>query len=135
MIGDKNNNLSTSLTTKKVGQLYETLAQQYLIDNGLHFIDKNFHNRGGEIDLIMKDHDIFVFVEVKYRQQSHFGGAINAIPYSKQQKIRQCAKFYLQHAKLNEYNTACRFDVVALQGSVASLQHEKLNITWLKNAF
>ncbi len=116
--------------TKQIGQLTEALAEQYLIKQGLHCINKNFSNRQGEIDLIMRDQQTLVFVEVKYRQNNHFGGAISAISRQKQQKIKQCAIFYLQHVGLNEYNTPCRFDVITLQGNIENTQ-----ITWLKNAF
>ena len=61
---------------------------------------------------------------------SVFGGAISAISYNKEQKIRKCAKFYLQQNDLNEYNTPCRFDVIALEGDINQPQ-----ITWLRNAF
>ena len=49
---------------------------------------------------------------------------------AKQQKVRKTAAFYLQQLGLNEYNTPCRFDVVALQGEINNLE-----INWLKNAF
>jgi putative endonuclease len=123
---------SNNQTTKECGDISEELAKHYLEQAGLYFITGNFHSRQGEIDLIMKDQQTLVFIEVKYRKNSAFGGAISAIPYKKQQKIRQCAKFYLQQHELNEYNTDCRFDVMALQGK--QNEHD-IEITWLKNAF
>jgi putative endonuclease len=78
----------------------------------------------------MTEADTWVFFEVKYRRSNSFGGAISAISGQKQQKIRQCAAYYLQQAGLNEYNTSCRFDVIALQGDITNPE-----ITWLKNAF
>ena len=108
----------------------EQLAARFLAKQGLLLQTANFHNRGGEIDLVMTDTDTWVFVEVKYRRSNSFGGAISAISPQKQQKIKQCAAFYLQQAGLNEYNTSCRFDVIALQGDITNPE-----ITWLKNAF
>jgi len=108
----------------------EEFAKQYLIQQGLIFIDKNVHCRQGEIDLVMKDDQTLVFVEVKYRKNNHFGGAISAISQTKQQKIKHCVAFYLHKANLNEYNTLCRFDVIALEGDINQPQ-----VTWLKNAF
>lgn len=117
-------------TSYKKGQATEAFALQYLTQHGLVFIDKNVHCRQGEIDLIMKDQETFVFIEVKFRKNNHFGGAIAAISKAKQQKIKHCVAFFLHKMKLNEYNTPCRFDVIALEGDINQPQ-----ITWLKNAF
>ncbi len=118
------------ITTQNIGQVNETLAEEHLIQQGLKTLDRNFHSRFGEIDLIMRDQQTLVFVEVKYRKSAAFGGAISAISLQKQTKIRLCANYYLQQHGLNAYNTACRFDVVAIQASSTNTQ-----ITWLKNAF
>ncbi|REL25580.1 YraN family protein [Thalassotalea euphylliae] len=118
------------LTTKSIGDQTETLAANYLKQQGLTCLARNFTSRYGEIDIIAKHGESIVFIEVKYRKQLDYGGAIATISKSKQQKLKLCASFYLQQAQLNEYNTPCRFDVVALQGPI-----EQPNITWLKNAF
>jgi putative endonuclease len=118
------------LSTRETGNVTETFAVNYLVKKGLILQDKNRHSRMGEIDIIMKEDETFVFIEVKYRSSELFGGAISAISEKKQQKIRKTAAFYLQQCGLNEYNTSCRFDVVALQGNI-----NNLDITWLKNAF
>lgn len=118
------------LTSKFIGQKGEDIATNYLIQHGLLLQQRNFSYRTGEIDIIMKDADVWVFVEVKYRQSANFGGAVAAVSTSKQQKIKQCALFFMQQQGLNAYNTPCRFDVLSLQGE---LSHP--TITWLKNAF
>ena len=117
-------------TSHDKGVATEAFAKQYLLRQGLIFIDNNVHCRQGEIDLIMKDGPTFVFVEVKYRKNNHFGGAISAVSQLKQQKIKHCVAFFLHKANLNEYNTPCRFDVIALEGNIQQPQ-----VTWLKNAF
>lgn len=117
-------------TSRHVGQSTEAFAQNYLTDQGLTFIDKNVHCRQGEIDLVMKDGDTLVFVEVKYRKNNRFGGAVSAVSQAKQEKIKHCVAFFLHKAQLNEYNTPCRFDVVALEGDI-----NQPEVTWLKNAF
>ncbi|MCW8832459.1 MAG: YraN family protein [Colwellia sp.] len=117
-------------STRATGAVTEQLAKQYLLQHGLTFIDENVHCRQGEIDLIMQDGATLVFVEVKYRKSDHFGGAIAAVSLAKQQKIKHCATFYLHKTNLNEYNTPCRFDVIALTGEINQPQ-----VTWLKNAF
>ena len=117
-------------TARETGDITELLATNYLLAQGLVFQEKNRYSRMGEIDIIMKEGDTFVFVEVKYRASTQFGGAISAISAKKQQKIKKTAAFYLQQCGLNEYNTLCRFDVIALQGNI-----NDIDITWLKNAF
>ncbi|WDE06142.1 YraN family protein [Thalassomonas viridans] len=119
-----------SSSTRERGRQTETLAADYLLARGLTLVGKNFSAKTGEIDLLMKESDVLVFVEVKYRKQAFFGGALAAVSAGKQKKIRRTAEFYLQQAGLNAYNTPCRFDVVTLQGSI-----ERPQITWLKNAF
>ncbi len=117
-------------TTRDTGEVTELLAIKYLTRQGLVIQEKNVHSRLGEIDIIMKEDKTFVFVEVKYRSSANFGGAISAISPKKQQKIKKTAAFYLQQCGLNEYNTPCRFDVVALEGNINNPE-----IIWLKNAF
>jgi len=116
--------------SKTTGEIGEQLAAKYLLAQGLLLIEQNVHCRQGEIDLIMMDKSTLVFIEVKYRKNKVFGGAIAAIPYKKQQKIVKTAAFYLQQQGLKEYNTPCRFDVIAIDGE---LNHPEF--TWLQNAF
>jgi len=117
-------------STKNKGQTSENFARQYLVNSGLKYLASNYRNRQGEIDIILLEGDVYIFVEVKYRKNNQFGGAISAITYKKIQKIKQCAKYYLQQNDLNEYNTSCRFDIIALEGDINQPQ-----TTWLKNAF
>ncbi len=117
-------------TSKDKGDMTESYAAQFLQQQGLEIVTMNFHSRHGEIDIIAQDNETYIFVEVKYRKNNHYGGAISTISAKKQQKLKLCAAFYFQQSQLNEYNTACRFDVIALQGD---LNHPE--ITWLRNAF
>lgn len=117
-------------TSHARGRVTEAFAENYLIQQGLIPIDKNVHCRQGEIDIVMRDGDTFVFVEVKYRKNNHFGSAIEAVSLTKQNKIKHCVAFFFHKANLNEYNTPCRFDVIALEGNINQPQ-----VTWLKNAF
>ncbi len=117
-------------TTRATGAITEQFAKHYLMQQGLTFVDENVHCRQGEIDLIMQEGKTLVFVEVKYRKNNQFGGAIAAVSTAKQNKISHCATFYLHKMNLNEYNTPCRFDVIALEGDINQPQ-----VTWLKNAF
>jgi putative endonuclease len=126
----KNNATSKEQSSTDKGNITERFAEQYLTKHGLTFVESNYHSRQGEIDLIMRDGETYVFIEVKYRKNMNFGGAIAAIPISKQKKIRHCITFYLHQVGLNEYNTPCRIDVIALVGDITQPQ-----VTWLKNAF
>ena len=82
----------------------------------------------GEIDLIMKDSDTLVFVEVRYRKNSKFGSPLETITPNKQRKIRLTAETYM--AKHGLKNTDCRFDTVGLSGNLTTP-----TIDWVKNAF
>jgi len=126
----KDNASAKDTTSSDKGQITESYAEQYLSKQGLTLIERNFHSRQGEIDLIMLDGDTYVFIEVKYRKNKEFGGAIAAVSASKQKKVKHCVTFYLHQNGLNEYNTPCRVDVVALEGDIA-----QPDVTWLKNAF
>lgn len=120
----------TSKNTKEQGDFSEQKAQQFLIENGLILVTKNFRCKLGEIDLIMNDESTLVFIEVKYRKSSQFGLPCEAVSATKQKKLVNTANYYLQQQGINAYNTDCRFDVVGLAGPI-----ESSNITWLKNAF
>jgi putative endonuclease len=117
-------------TSHSRGKLTEDFAEKYLIQQGLIPIGKNIHCRQGEIDIVMRDGDTYVFVEVKYRKNNSFGSAVEMVSVAKQNKIRHCVAFFFHQANLNEYNTPCRFDVIALDGNINHPQ-----VTWLKNAF
>lgn len=121
---------NTTKATTKIGKQSEQLAAEYLTKKGLTVVKSNFHCRFGEIDIIAKDGNTFIFIEVKYRSNVNYGGAISAVSPSKQEKIKKSAQIYLQQHALNEYNTACRFDVIAMQGQLNSPE-----ITWLTNTF
>ncbi|WP_394205571.1 YraN family protein [Shewanella waksmanii] len=105
------------------GQQGEVTARQFLEQQGLSFVANNVRFRFGEIDLIMKHQQTWVFVEVKYRKTSQYGGAVNALSQAQIGRIRKAASAYLQQHNIH---APCRFDVVAIEAS---------NITWLENAF
>jgi len=110
------------------GQVAEQLACDYLQQQKLTLITKNYHCRRGEIDLIMQDQDTLVFVEVRYRKSNRYGSALESIDFKKQQKIIFTAQHYLstQSPSLSLY----RFDVIAI--TPTKVQPE---ITWVKDAF
>lgn len=119
--------LSQLINRSSKGKAAEELACHYLKQNGLRLIEKNFHSRFGEIDLIMQHDNTLVFIEVRYRKNQDFGGAKASITPRKQSKIRKTALYYMQK-KGREFNA--RFDVVAMTGENQSLAYE-----WIQNAF
>lgn len=95
------------------GSQAEDLACEYLLDQGLQLLIKNFRPRRGEIDLIMQQADCIVFVEVRFRRSQAFGGALASITASKCRRLNAAAASYLQ---ASGYPTASptRFDAVAI---------------------
>jgi len=111
------------------GQQAEYLAERYLKRQGLLLIERNYQTKGGEIDLIMRDKSVLVFVEVRYKSSSDWASPVESITLNKQQKIIKAAKQYLQqHDKHGKQS--CRFDVVAMAGELNDPQ-----IEWLPHAF
>ena len=78
------------------GRDAELACCRYLQQKGLKLLAKNYHGRRGEVDLVMQDRHTVVFVEVRYRRNSDFGGALESITSSKQQKLRLTAEQYMQ---------------------------------------
>lgn len=106
---------------QQTGQAGEDAALAYLLARGLALVDRNFRCRAGEIDLIMRDGDALVFIEVRKRSRRDFGGAVASITYAKQRRLVKTAQIFLQQFTRMP---ASRFDAVALDNG---------KITWLKN--
>ncbi|MBA3536737.1 MAG: YraN family protein [Tatlockia sp.] len=111
----------------KTGLAAELQARTYLIAQGLQWIESNYRCRWGEIDLIMRESNCLVFVEVRARASSSFGGAAASVNYSKQRKLIKTAYNYLLSKNIHDKQPA-RFDVLAFEGS-------GLEVEWVKNAF
>ncbi len=111
---------------KDAGALAEQGAAHYLQGQGLKLIEKNFRTRFGEIDLIMQDGATLVFIEVRLRRNTNFGGAAASIDIRKQQRIIRASQQYLSSLARTP---PCRFDAVLLGEAAGS------GIRWLKNAF
>jgi len=111
----------------KGGAQAEQTAAQYLQRNGLQLLQCNYRCRFGEIDLIMKDRESLVFVEVRLRSRADFGGAAASIDTRKQHKLILAAQHYLSTVSPTPL---CRFDAVLLSSAEGGE-----GIEWLKNAF
>ncbi|EFE05777.1 YraN family protein [Citrobacter youngae] len=114
------------LTSKQAGDAWEAAARDWLESKGLHFIAANVRERGGEIDLIMREGNTTVFVEVRYRRSARFGGAAASVTWSKQHKLLQTARLWLARHNGSFDTVDCRFDVLAFTGN---------EVEWFKDAF
>lgn len=118
-----------TLSKREFGGQLETFAKNILLKEGCKIIQLNYQCKLGEIDIIIKDGDALVFVEVRYRKHAKFGGAVASVDYKKQQKLIKTAQLYLVENKLTN-NAICRFDVFAIEGPINRLEYQ-----WIKNAF
>ncbi len=116
------------------GARVEALAGDFLQRHGLEPVAANANYRGGELDLVMRDGDTLVFVEVRYRRiagniSSGFGGGAASVDASKRRKLVHAASQFL--AAHREYSRApCRFDVIDASGDT-----EAPIFDWLRDAF
>ncbi len=115
-------------TTRRVGAHAEKLAKTYLVKAGLQVHTQNYHCPHGEIDLVLKDNDCWVFAEVRYRNSVQFGGGSESVDLRKQQKLIRTAEFFMQHH--TDAFESCRFDVIAMSGPL-----KQVKIEWIKDAF
>ncbi|OHE62209.1 MAG: YraN family protein [Thiobacillus sp. GWE1_62_9] len=107
-----------------LGQTAEARAEAFLKTRGLKLVARNWRCRFGEIDLIMQDGTVLIFVEVRLRNHNDFGGAAASVTPTKQKKLLAAARQYLSTLKTLP---PCRFDVVALSSNAPP--------EWIKNAF
>ena len=112
------------MTEHPSGVAAEELAARYLATQGLRVIARNYRCRFGEIDLIAKDGEALVFVEVRLRRNSRFGGALASITYAKQRKLIATARHYLSGLR---DAPSCRFDAILLDALDAG------RIEWLRD--
>lgn len=116
------------------GDAVEDAALAHLQTHGLRLLSRNASARVGEIDLVMLDKsgvdgDVVVFVEVRYRAGTAFGGGAASVDAGKRRRLVRAAQSFLQRHPRHA-NAPCRFDVVAASGDPASPAFE-----WLKDAF
>lgn len=112
------------------GQQIERQAEVWLRRQGLKSVTRNYHVRGGEIDLIMRDGNDLVFVEVRYRHNEHHGSGAESVNLVKQQRLMKAALHYLQ-AEFGDREPQCRFDVISATSDAAAGVH----FDWIRNAF
>lgn len=109
------NGYEKKINTRRIGAHYETVAAEYLKSCGYEIIEMNFRCRLGEIDLIAREGDTIVFVEVKYRSRREYGYPSDAVNQKKRMRISNAASYYIWK-KYGNRPVPCRFDVVSVQG-------------------
>ena len=105
----------TGNQSRRRGMYYENLAAEYLQQKGFQILHRNFCSRVGEIDLVARQEEYLVFVEVKYRRRGG-GHPLEAVGARKQRRICRTADYYCLCYGYQE-NTPCRFDVVGFVGN------------------
>lgn len=113
---------------QRFGRRSEHLAAEYLKLKGYRIIETNYRSRLGEIDIIARERDTLVFIEVKARSSRRFGSAKYAVTPTKQRKISMAALDYLKRS--GQTGARARFDVVAIDSAPG-----KTDIEVVKNAF
>ncbi|HBG29385.1 YraN family protein [Candidatus Macondimonas diazotrophica] len=111
------------------GAQAEDIALEHLLGRGLQLITRNYRCRGGEIDLIMSDKQILVFIEVRHRTRTDFGTPEATVSHSKRRRLVLAARTYL-YTHLMYAARPMRFDVLAIQGPLLERR-----IRWVQNAF
>lgn len=115
------------MNNKEIGKLGEDIATQYLEKIGYQIIERNFQCKVGEIDIIAKDKDEIVFVEVKSRKVLSYGKPADAVNSVKKKHIYRTAQYYLLiHNQLEAYT---RIDVIEIY-----LNREKYKLNHIKQA-
>jgi putative endonuclease len=121
--------MTSSDPRHRFGQASELLAEQFLRAKGYRILERNLRTSIGELDLVVEDAGVLVFVEVKGRATEAYGGARLAVDRRKQAKLVRLASQYLAQRHLTD--KPCRFDVVLVQGPPSAegwIEH-------VKNAF
>ena len=107
-----------------LGREAETRAAEFLRAQGLRIIERNWHCRFGEIDLVARDGQTLVFVEVRARRSRSHGGARESISTAKRRRLTATANYYLARCRTEQ---PCRFDALLIESEGA--------IEWIRNAF
>ena len=98
---------------QEAGAQAEEVAARFLCDKGLQVIARNYRTRLGEIDVIARDGEVLVFVEVRLRSRDDYGGAVESVDGRKRHRIALAAHGYL--GQLGQ-EPPCRFDVITVEG-------------------
>ncbi len=113
------------------GKEGEKAAVKFLKKKGYRFIEKNYRNKTGEIDIVAEQDEVLVFVEVKSRTDAEYGEPLEAVTPHKQRKICQVARGFMTQHRIESRD--CRFDVVGIKGNPS--QPKTWEIELVQDAF
>ena len=111
------------------GDRAEALAADFLSRQGLRVLARNVRYRDGELDLVCEQDGQLVFVEVRLRRNTRFGGAAASVGRAKQARLTRAAQRYLAQGSSALRRKPCRFDVLALNALDAE------SVEWIRDAF
>jgi len=120
--------------TRQRGRHWEAVAEALLRRRGLRLLARNYACRGGEIDLVMLDGPVLVFVEVRYRSRDHYGSGADTVTATKQRRIVCAARHYLARHRQRS-RLPCRFDVVSIGGDRERSGGAGATLNWIQAAF
>ncbi|HZW36313.1 MAG TPA: YraN family protein [Candidatus Deferrimicrobiaceae bacterium] len=104
------------VSTRDAGDEAERAACAFLESRGVRVVERNFRARGGEIDIVAREGEILVFVEVRFRNEEGFGAPEETVGLPKRRRIVSAAREYLSRIPPSSW-TEARFDVVAVAGT------------------
>ncbi len=121
------------------GDCAESLACQYLSQQGVKIVARNYRTQRGEIDIIARDEETLVFVEVRLRSNPSFGDAAQSIDARKQARLISAAQHYLLKTGLSDAQP-CRFDAICMttvdgEATQKSIDPNRRAIDWIRDAF
>jgi putative endonuclease len=121
----------------KTGQQAEALAVAYLKQQGLQIVKTNYQCKMGEIDIICKNSRHVIFVEVRYRSSTAFGGALESITPQKISRIIKTAQYFLKYHFWTKMYFS-RFDIIAISPKnvrISEINSHNVEVNWIQNAF
>jgi putative endonuclease len=108
----------------------ETLAVSHLQDSGIEVLARNLRCKSGELDIVARENNVLLIIEVRQRTHKDYGGALESVTWRKQRKIIRATRYFLQvHREWRGFRL--RFDVVAVEGTPEG-EHR---INWVQDAF
>jgi putative endonuclease len=117
---------------KKTGKIGEDIAIDFLKKKGYKIIERNYKCVFGEVDIVARNKDDIVFVEVKSRRSEYFGDPTDAVDFNKQKKISKIALNYLNEKRVDNHDA--RFDVIAIKlspsGNTVELIENAFDLAW-----
>lgn len=120
--------IENNFHNKNLGELGENKAINFLTENGYNILERNFRAKNGEIDIIAKEKDEYVFIEVKTRASMKYGMPVEAVDKNKREHILKASKYYIYKNYLQ--NKYIRFDIIEVY-----INKNNYLINHIKNAF